>query len=173
MHIADNTEESLNNPHDQTMDVQGILDLAWAADDAGFDGFEAYLVTAREQALEVWSKVTREASGRQKRQKRAEERGRACRGERQSMPQTRDRRATCMSATAERDKWWHCDFCGDHGLAEDPYVNGDTEPCIACGEGVSRVMTLKDAARLESAIAQGLVQPRRAYSERNESESDK
>jgi len=64
----------------------------------------------------------------------------------------------------ERDLWWHCDFCGDHGPAEDPYVNGDTEPCVTCGEGVSRVMTLKDAARLESAIAQGLVQPRRAYS---------
>jgi len=51
------------------------------------------------------------------------------------------------------DRWWHCGWCGDHGPAEDPYVNGDKEPCTACGEGVSMVMTLKDAARLESAIA--------------------
>ena len=67
-------------------------------------------------------------------------------------------------AATARDTWWHCDFCGDHGPAEEPYAIGDSEPCVKCGDGVSRVMTLKDAARLESAIAQGLIQPRRAYS---------
>jgi len=69
-----------------------------------------------------------------------------------------------IGTAAELDRWWHCDFCGDHDLAEEPYVNGDEEPCTECGEGVSRVMTLQAAARLESAIAQGLLRPRRAYS---------
>jgi len=72
--IANNTHEDLNNPYGQTLDAQGILDLAWAADDAGIDGFEAYLVMARIKALEVWSEATRQAATRQKRQKRAEER---------------------------------------------------------------------------------------------------
>jgi len=66
------------------------------------------------------------------------------------------------SAT-NRDTWWHCDFCGDHTPAEEPYVVGDSEPCV-CGHGVARVMTLKDAARLESAIVRGLIKPREAYS---------
>ena len=47
--------------------------------------------------------------------------------------------------TEGRDRWWHCDWCDDHGRAEAPYVLGDTEPCAACGEGVARVMTLADA----------------------------
>jgi len=66
---------------------------------------------------------------------------------------------------AARDMWWCCDFCGDHGLAEDPYVDGDREPCVTCGEGVARVMNLKAAARLASGIAQGIIQPRRAYTQ--------
>jgi len=63
-----------------------------------------------------------------------------------------------------RDAWWHCEFCGDHGPANEPYKVGDSEPCTRCGEGVSRVMTTKQAAKLESDIARGLAEPRRAYS---------
>ena len=55
-------------------------------------------------------------------------------------------------------------MCGNHEPAEEPNAIGDSKPCTECGDGVSRVMTLKDAARLESAIARGLVQPGRAYS---------
>ncbi len=73
-----------------------------------------------------------------------------------------DDRRRCDAAT-RRDTWWHCDFCGDHEPAEEPYNLGDSEPCSACGEGVARVMTLKEGAKLESNIARGLVRPRRAY----------
>lgn len=67
------------------------------------------------------------------------------------------------------DKWWHCGFCGDHAKAEDPYQLGDKEPCTHCGEGTAKVMTLKEGARLESEIAQGLVKRAdyRSYSEVN------
>ena len=62
-----------------------------------------------------------------------------------------------------RDAYWHCSFCGDHAPAEEPYKVGDHEICTECGEATSRVMTLKEAAKLESLIAQGLIQPRKAY----------
>jgi len=64
----------------------------------------------------------------------------------------------------QRDTWWHCECCGSHEPAEEPYGIGDTEPCIVCGEGVARVMTLQAGARLESAIARGVLTPRRCYS---------
>ena len=57
---------------------------------------------------------------------------------------------TVYEAATKRDTWWHCDCCGDHEPAEAPYVLGDSEPCSTCGEGVARVMTLRDGARIES-----------------------
>lgn len=64
---------------------------------------------------------------------------------------------------ADRDAWWHCRYCGDHERAEPPYELGDKEPCSECGEGTSVVMTLKEAAKFESEIAQGLRRPERSY----------
>lgn len=58
-------------------------------------------------------------------------------------------------AATERDTWWHCECCGDHAPAEEPYVLGDSAPCSTCGEGVARVMTLRDGARIESEVARG------------------
>lgn len=66
-------------------------------------------------------------------------------------------------AAKERDAWWHCRYCGDHERADEPYEIGDKEPCISCGEGTAVVMTLKDAAALESAIARGIRKPKRSY----------
>jgi hypothetical protein len=57
---------------------------------------------------------------------------------------------------SERDLYWHCAKCGEHEVAEPPYEHGDREPCITCADGTARVMTLKEAARLESQIAQGV-----------------
>jgi hypothetical protein len=62
-----------------------------------------------------------------------------------------------------RDAWWHCKFCGDHELAEEPYKLGDKEPCITCGQGTAHVMTLKDGARFESEVARGLRERERSY----------
>lgn len=64
----------------------------------------------------------------------------------------------------EHDAWWHCKFCGDHERADLPYVVGDKEPCITCGQGTAHVMTLKEAARFESEIARGARLPERRYS---------
>jgi hypothetical protein len=66
-------------------------------------------------------------------------------------------------AATKRDTWWHCEYCGDHEPAEEPYVLGDSEPCSTCGEGVARVMTLRDGARTESEVARGIRQRRSAY----------
>lgn len=57
--------------------------------------------------------------------------------------------------------YWHCAHCGEHEMAEPPYEYGDSEPCI-CGEGVARVMTTQEAARLEQRIALGW-KPKPAY----------
>lgn len=62
-----------------------------------------------------------------------------------------------------QDLRWHCKFCGDDDFAEEPYTLGDKEPCITCGIGTAHVMTLKEAAKFESEIAQGLRQPERSY----------
>ena len=56
------------------------------------------------------------------------------------------------------DLFWHCAHCGGHEKAEAPYKHGDSEPCI-CGDGVARVMTLKEAAALEQRIALGWKPP--------------
>lgn len=53
---------------------------------------------------------------------------------------------------------WHCDHCGQDELAEPPYEFGDHEPCD-CGKGVSRVMTLKQAAAMEQLRALGWTPP--------------
>lgn len=62
-----------------------------------------------------------------------------------------------------RDAYWHCSFCGNHELAEEPYVIGDKEPCCLCSEGTATVMTLKDAAKLERDIASGDRKPMGSY----------
>jgi hypothetical protein len=57
-----------------------------------------------------------------------------------------------------QDLFWHCAHCGDHIQAVAPYVHGDHEPCD-CGEGVARVMTVKEAAALEQRISLGWKPP--------------
>ena len=64
-----------------------------------------------------------------------------------------------------RDAYWHCEWCGDHAPADEPYEVGDSEPCTECGEGVSRVMTLRDSAQFESEVARGIRKRRRAYAD--------
>ncbi len=59
--------------------------------------------------------------------------------------------------------YWKCEFCGDTEPAQPEYEHGDSEPCI-CGNGVARVMTLKEAAKIEQEIALGIRVPRPAYS---------
>lgn len=56
---------------------------------------------------------------------------------------------------------WHCLQCGaiepvmPVGYGQD-YDLGDSEKCIACGDGMAHVMTLQMGAHFESGIAQGL-----------------
>lgn len=67
------------------------------------------------------------------------------------------------AAEPARDTWWHCKFCGDHEPAEEPYELGDKEPCIKCGMGTAHVMTLKQAAKFESEVAQGIREREASY----------
>jgi hypothetical protein len=62
------------------------------------------------------------------------------------------------------DLYWHCEVCGEHETAQPEYAHGDHEPCT-CGKGTARVMTLQDAAKLESEIARGIRVPKEAYSD--------
>lgn len=54
---------------------------------------------------------------------------------------------------AVRDLYWHCETCGMHSYAEEPYEHGDSEPCVHCRNGTARVMTTAEAAELEQRIA--------------------
>lgn len=56
---------------------------------------------------------------------------------------------------SQPDLYWHCVSCGGHEPAQTPYVLGDSEPCIACENGVARVMTTKEAAAAEQQVALG------------------
>lgn len=52
--------------------------------------------------------------------------------------------------------YWHCRSCGAHEAVEatePPYVIGDKEKCIDCGVAFAEVMTIRDAARIEQALA--------------------
>ena len=59
-------------------------------------------------------------------------------------------------ATTER-LYWHCTTCGNHEdePAQAEYERGDWEPCAICGDGIARVMTLKEAASFEQQVALG------------------
>lgn len=49
---------------------------------------------------------------------------------------------------------WYCVHCGDAEQAKPPYEYGDMEPCT-CGNGIARVMTLQESARLSQRVALG------------------
>lgn len=75
-----------------------------------------------------------------------------------------DRREMYRKAT-ERDAWWHCTWCGNHEpVIDESYAIGDSEPCALCSEGTAHVMTLEQAANLESEVARGTRKPTRSYS---------
>jgi len=52
------------------------------------------------------------------------------------------------------DLFWHCAHCGNHEIAHAPHCHGDKDPCTHCGKEW-KVMTLKEAAKLEQSIALG------------------
>lgn len=66
--------------------------------------------------------------------------------------------------TSDEPLYWHCASCGAHEPVEptgssdpaDAYEHGDHEPCITCPNGTARVMTLREAACIESRHARGL-----------------
>jgi hypothetical protein len=58
--------------------------------------------------------------------------------------------------------YWHCASCGGHEPAQAEYALGDWEPCITCENGVARVMTLQEAARVEQRHAMGKPPPQAA-----------
>jgi hypothetical protein len=62
-----------------------------------------------------------------------------------------------LHRAGEASLYWHCATCGEIEAAGD-YKHGDNEPCV-CGDGVARVMTLKEAAALEQRIALGWKPP--------------
>jgi len=65
-------------------------------------------------------------------------------------------------AKAVETLYWHCDRCGEHEPAQPEYEHGDSEPCV-CGDGVARVMTIKEAAAIEQKIALDLHVTKSAY----------
>ncbi len=64
-------------------------------------------------------------------------------------------------ANVAEQLYWHCLQCGDHEEVKPTggsheYVLGDKEKCIACGEGMAHVVTLKQGACYEQGRALGL-----------------
>ncbi len=60
-----------------------------------------------------------------------------------------------------RGLYWHCLRCGDHEPVEptggaEEYTVGDSEKCIACGEGMAHVVTLTQGAAYEQGRAMGM-----------------
>jgi hypothetical protein len=58
--------------------------------------------------------------------------------------------------------YWHCGKCGAHEKVEPttpPYECGDYEKCIDCYAGWAVVVTLKQGAQMEQAVALGVEIP--------------
>lgn len=63
------------------------------------------------------------------------------------------------------ENWWLCKFCGHSEPADPPYGIGDKEPCSDCSQGTSYVMTLDEVMLFEAEIEEGLIDPKRSYTE--------
>ncbi len=69
--VANNHPEHFND--DEGQDLQGILDLYWAAADRDWDGFVAFLEEAPTEARREWARILNRANKRAAKRKARED----------------------------------------------------------------------------------------------------